>query len=132
NNPLHQLGEISNTLFVGLFQNLHTSAQVDSSQRRRCPYTTTLHPQLLYQPGVHDNELFNYLLQDRLVLIGANITGVGDWVETPTHGKLPGVYLHAMALDNLIELGAGHARDSAMADRLSVVLTLLLLAAGHL
>ncbi len=36
------------------------------------------------------------------VFIGASISGSGDLVTSPVHGQLPGVYLHAMALDNLL------------------------------
>jgi CHASE2 domain-containing sensor protein len=39
------------------------------------------------------------------VLIGADILGSGDRIESPVHGQVPGVYLHAMALDNLLTFG---------------------------
>ncbi len=53
------------------------------------------------------------MLRDRLVLVGANITSTGDLVESPVHGQLPGVYLHAMALDNLINAGMDYDHEPA-------------------
>jgi CHASE2 domain-containing sensor protein len=36
------------------------------------------------------------------VFVGGAIAGTGDTVTSPVHGQLPGVFLHAMALDNLL------------------------------
>jgi len=36
------------------------------------------------------------------VFIGANLTGAEDTVESPVYGDIPGVFLHAVALQNLI------------------------------
>jgi len=36
------------------------------------------------------------------VFIGANISGAQDVVESPIYGDIPGVYLHAVALQNLL------------------------------
>ena len=41
-------------------------------------------------------------LRDAVVLYGADLAGLADTVVPPTHVKLPGVYLHAMAFDNLL------------------------------
>lgn len=35
-------------------------------------------------------------------MIGADLKAVGDNAFSPLHGRLPGVHVHAMALDNLI------------------------------
>ncbi len=53
------------------------------------------------------------LLRDRLVMVGASITSTGDLVQSPVHGLIPGVYLHAMALDNLIYKGMDYDREPA-------------------
>ena len=34
-------------------------------------------------------------------------------MDSPVHGQLPGVYLHAMALDNLINAGMDYAHEPA-------------------
>lgn len=44
-------------------------------------------------------------LQDRVVLYGGSVAGINDWYATPTHGREPGVRIHAAALDNLISYG---------------------------
>jgi hypothetical protein len=36
------------------------------------------------------------------VLVGANVPGYNDFANSPIHGLIPGVHLHAMALDNLL------------------------------
>ena len=47
----------------------------------------------------------------KIVFYGASLVGARDAVQTPTHGKTPGVFLHAMALDNLLTFGAGYIRE---------------------
>lgn len=41
------------------------------------------------------------------VLIGQNFASAEDLAETPIHGKLPGVFLHAVAAENLLVPGGG-------------------------
>jgi CHASE2 domain-containing sensor protein len=43
-------------------------------------------------------------LNGRFVLVGANLAGLNDRIYSPVNGWLPGVYIHAMALDNLLTL----------------------------
>jgi CHASE2 domain-containing sensor protein len=50
------------------------------------------------------------VLQGRVVLIGTQLSGAGDLVSTATHGQLPGVYLHATALENLLTMGSRFER----------------------
>ncbi|MBF9149881.1 CHASE2 domain-containing protein [Novosphingobium jiangmenense] len=52
------------------------------------------------------------LFGGRLVIIGAQFSDLSDIHEAPVFGGIPGVYLHAMATDNLIERGAGYARPA--------------------
>lgn len=42
------------------------------------------------------------LFKDRIVLIGTSLRYSNDIVTSPLHDRIPGVFLHAMALDNLI------------------------------
>ncbi|MGF6693966.1 CHASE2 domain-containing sensor protein [Metapseudomonas resinovorans] len=95
---LDQLGQ-------AIFWKLGNSAQVN------CPYTLTLSASDLEASSVEDRALLRQLLTDKLILVGAHITSASDLVQSPLHGKIPGIYLHAMALDNLITQGMDYDRD---------------------
>jgi hypothetical protein len=80
------------------------------SFRQTCPYTTTVTAHgLLKASG--DPQL-REIIHDRFVFYGGDLTGLEDTVVPPTHVKLPGVYLHAMALDNLLTFGGDYKRSS--------------------
>ncbi len=64
-----------------------------------CPYHRTLSMAQLGQ--LSERELTPYLA-GRYVMVGANIPGYNDFVDSPIHRLVPGVYLHAMALDNFL------------------------------
>ena len=49
-------------------------------------------------------------LEDRYVFYGGNFAMAEDMVTPPTHGPVPGVFLHAMALDNLLRSGGEYKR----------------------
>lgn len=84
---------LGRTVMAGLFPSLADDAL------QPCPYTLTLQEQEL------DDRKVGALLHDRVVLVGVNLVGMDDSVISPVHGRLPGVYLHAMALDNLMTYG---------------------------
>jgi CHASE2 domain len=67
------------------------------------------------------------LLANKIVLLGASISGIPDYVVSPVHGQVPGVVLHGMALDNLLTLGTGYLADRQSDARqiVSVVLVAL-------
>lgn len=52
------------------------------------------------------------LLKDRLVLVGVDLDGAPDFVFNPVNGQVPGVLLHAAALENLISDGARRSREA--------------------
>lgn len=64
--------------------------------RQPCPYAITIKEEDL------TSEKAQGRLEGRAVLIGQSLRGIHDIVESPVHGQIPGVYLHAMALDNLL------------------------------
>lgn len=49
-------------------------------------------------------------LKDRVVLVSAAIAGVSDWTQTSKHRDLPGVYVHALALEMLLPKAIGPPR----------------------
>jgi CHASE2 domain-containing sensor protein len=85
--------------------------KLDDSAQARCPYSLTLSASDLEVSAPEDQALVAELLRDRLVMVGASITSTGDLVESPVHGQIPGVYLHAMALDNLITRGMNYDHE---------------------
>lgn len=64
-----------------------------------CPYHGTLS---MAQLGELPEQTLAPFLKDRYVLVGANVPAYNDFANSPIHGLIPGVYLHAMALDNLL------------------------------
>lgn len=66
-----------------------------------CPYNQVIPVRAFKGFGFSSNELDN-ALAGKIVMIGADLKAIGDNVFSPLHGRLPGVHVHAMALDNLI------------------------------
>lgn len=56
-------------------------------------------------------------LQAKHVMIGASVAGVNDVVQSPVHGAIPGIYLHAMALDNLLTYGMDFKQPGGLHER---------------
>ena len=70
-----------------------------SSEMPLCPYHRTLSMgQISNMP---ESELAPYI-NGRYLMIGANVPGYNDYAYSPLHSLTPGVYMHAMALDNLL------------------------------
>lgn len=74
---------------------------------RDCPYSNTLSVYSLWNESSEDVEA---LLKGKFVLYGGAFIGTDDWLKSPVHGTIPGVYLHAMALDNLLVFGERYKR----------------------
>lgn len=72
-----------------------------SSMLPVCPYNQVVPVRALKGKGFSPEEL-NQAISGKIVLIGADLKAVGDNVFSPLQGRLPGVHVHAMALDNLI------------------------------
>ncbi|MDP3638753.1 MAG: CHASE2 domain-containing protein [Azonexus sp.] len=74
---------------------------------RDCPYSNTLSVYSLWNESSEDVEA---LLKGKFILYGGAFIGTDDWLKSPVHGTIPGVYLHAMALDNLLVFGERYKR----------------------
>ncbi|SDB82108.1 CHASE2 domain-containing protein [Paraburkholderia lycopersici] len=48
---------------------------------------------------------------DKIVMIGTALDDGGDFIVSPLHERLPGVYLHAMALDNLMTWNGSYVEN---------------------
>lgn len=59
-----------------------------------------------------ENGVLANALRGKIVLVGADLDGIPDLFSSPVQGDVPGVHLHAMALDNLITLGPDYFREA--------------------
>lgn len=103
---------------VSRFISLLFYGPVDAKKRLRsgCPYHSTIPVRRLFSSG----DEIKHLIKDRVVLYGVDIAMVEDLVEPPTHTPLPAVYLHAMALDNLLHYQSRYKNNGDKAAHMSV------------
>jgi CHASE2 domain-containing sensor protein len=77
----------------------------ERSSDYRCPAVNMLSAAAVVDPDLDTNSsALKGLLAGKFVLIGADVPGSGDYMQSSVHGLLPGVLMHAMALDNLKRL----------------------------
>jgi hypothetical protein len=72
-----------------------------------CPPVATLFAGALLSPEEDPalgpgNEALFALTDGSFIMVGGNFRGSGDLITTPLHTLLPGVYYHAVALENLL------------------------------
>ncbi|MGO1119302.1 CHASE2 domain-containing protein [Rhodovibrionaceae bacterium A322] len=78
----------------------------DFESKQSCPPYRTLSAQLVLESFDLDDEDSprRALIHNNAVLLGADFRMGNDLTRPPTHDRLPGVYRHAMALENLQRL----------------------------
>jgi CHASE2 domain-containing sensor protein len=79
-----------------------------------CVFHSTLYANDLASSSDQEERFLASHLEGRVVMIGAALNEGGDFVLSPVHGRIPGVFLHAMALDNLLGFGQDYRRDLHM------------------
>jgi hypothetical protein len=99
-----QWQQLKELLVVSLTQGIRDQDDVDNTLRKRCPPFLTIAASTLRAPGAAGSSDLKQAIQGKMVLVGYHVTGGVDLVVSPVHGTLPGVYFHAMALDNLVTL----------------------------
>ncbi|MBA4748242.1 MAG: CHASE2 domain-containing protein [Sphingopyxis sp.] len=82
-----------------------------------CLYTNSLTYQ---QMTIGNDNLLQSAFSDKLVLIGLTSVQADDFVDAPVIGRVAGVFLHAMATDNLIVRGDQYPTTSAQIEGLDV------------
>jgi CHASE2 domain-containing protein len=92
--------------------------------KRTCPHTNTI--SVLHLLGPH-NDRVKEAVARKAIFYGGNFQMVGDRVISPVYDDLPGVYLHAMAYDNLVTFTAAYKRADHHGLSLSSVVNGLLL-----
>jgi CHASE2 domain-containing sensor protein len=81
-----------------------------STLRSQCPHSGVIPAETLIRGD--DDQDIRTLTEDRIVFYGASLEGSDDRAYTPVNGLLAGVFVHAMALDNLVSYGGKPKRDS--------------------
>jgi hypothetical protein len=109
-------------LTLGVFSDLRRAP--DPQLALPCPAVAVLPLSRLQNASRADWES---LLRDKAVVLGADISGIPDIVQSPVHGQIPGAVWHAMALDNLVSLGGSYLteRHAALKEYGGFVLLLL-------
>jgi CHASE2 domain-containing sensor protein len=87
------------------------------SVQTNCYYAPTLIVDHLFTQS--SDPRIEELIRNRVVFYGASLLGIDDFVYPPTHTRLPGVFMHAMALDNLWTFGSGYMRRPEPGSQLS-------------
>ncbi|MBA1445742.1 MAG: CHASE2 domain-containing protein [Chromatiales bacterium] len=102
------IAEMARQLFWGLVNDF-VDYDGDQALEVPCPYQQVLFADdLLYIDKMgtpEQKERLRSLVENKIILYGLHLEGLHDVVHSPVHGLLPGVMLHAMALDNLIADG---------------------------
>lgn len=74
--------------------------------KRTCPYTRTITVRHLLEPSsdpkIQRKEIVGEAIKDKTVFYGADFEFTGDRIDSPVYAEMAGVYLHAMAYDNLV------------------------------
>ena len=101
------------------------------AEKRKCPHTNTI--SALHLLGPVDTDVQG-AIQGKAVFYGGSFQMVGDRVISPVFDDLPGVYLHAMAYDNLVTFAGNYKRAdheglsvSSVVNGLLLLFTVLLL-----
>ncbi|HXZ00301.1 MAG TPA: CHASE2 domain-containing protein [Stellaceae bacterium] len=82
---------------------------LELDRRQPCFYALTIKAETL--DHWNDTGDLRELLNGRVVLYGANVAGVPDLTYSTVHGKVPSVFMHAMALDNLLTYGSHYYHE---------------------
>lgn len=106
----------------------------------QCPYVPWIFAEELV-PGATTvaparSDLLRRAVAGKVVFVGMRLDGTNDVTVSPVHGVLPGVFLHAMAFDNLVGMGAAYFRPwpavafgIGLDDLVEIALLLLVVAA---
>ena len=84
-----------------------------ASSKPACAFSHTLRAYQLRAPDAAQEKYLRDSIAGRVVFYGTDLAGTGDIINSPLHDKIPGVYLHAMAYDNLVTYGDNWKRHVA-------------------
>jgi hypothetical protein len=96
-NVSHSCGEYGQ---MGWGRRIYLAFFDATAVRSSCPYTGVIPVEALLQ-GREDPDI-DTLARNRIIFYGASLEGAQDKSFTPVNGLIANVFVHAMALDNLI------------------------------
>lgn len=95
---------------IGFFERIYLAFFDPKSVKNICPYTAEF-PVVSLMMGADDRDV-EKMAADRVVFYGGDLQGAQDKVYTPVNDLLPGVFVHAMAMDNLITYRGNPEQDA--------------------
>jgi hypothetical protein len=124
---------------IGFFKRVYLAFFDPAEVRSRCPYEGVIPVEKLLQ-GSDDKDIAT-LAHNRIVFYGGALEGVQDRSFSPVNGLIANVFIHAMALDNLITFHgkpeqnvvtiAGRTLDSNTVQVFAIIPVILILAWIH-
>lgn len=108
--PDSNWGQLIKNVTITLTQGIYDDSERDKKLRHSCPPFLSISASSLSKYSAFDDDSLREVIQDKIVMVGYYLSGGTDLVRSPVHGSIPGVYKHAMALDNLIRLNGSHWR----------------------
>lgn len=124
-NPTTNLIELSMNIFSSVMHNI-VPGLTATNKKTICPSQRVLYADevmaLSRSPIQSERDMLNAWISDSIVLVGGQIDGIYDYVVSPVHGTLPGVFFHAMALDNLIVYGDAYTQEVPYSKTLNLLI----------
>ncbi len=108
-NPLDRILKTISSNFPPTAENFFEEG-FNNTLRQACPPHRTITVDYLLKG---DDYWLNKYINNHFILYGVKIDMIDDSIIPPTHIKLPGVYLHAMALDNLLQFKNSYITDNS-------------------
>lgn len=97
-----------------LFRNLTNAETLDGNTRNICPPVPTANLRdVLFDDNWHG--------EGRVAVVGVSLPSARDLFDPPIPGRLPGVYLHAEALRNLLNYGSDYFKPIGLEPNLGFV-----------
>ncbi len=106
---MEKIGFSARILIDGLAP--HRASRKDFEYVQPCAYHEIVSAKALISASPEEKAIYAAIMDGAYVFVGADVRGIPDFVDSPVHGLLPGVFLHAMALDNMMTLGGDYLRD---------------------
>ena len=106
--------EVGRQMVLGFINGLVDYGSKGTPVNAQCSYHSVIYAdELVYvdKSGTDEQrERLANAFKDKVVMYGLSLEGLHDRVFSPVHGQLPGVFFHAMALDNLMHYGDEYIR----------------------